>query len=210
MTLIIAEGKPPRTGREGQRGQPDKLTEELQTGIFAAIRSFQRPEIACRVAGCSTDVFYEALRTAEKAKRRIEKGDKRSTLTAYERKCMEFSIKFTEELAKAEARAIHGAVVPALNRQTRRKTTTKCIGQDDNNKPIMVTEETVYDDPPDTKNLIWWLTHFPGTPYQERSRVELTGADGGPIAIEFAARLEGIAGKIKGQDPIPAVSQEVE
>lgn len=212
MTLIVAEGKPPRTGREGQRGQPDKLSDDLQTAILAAIRSFQRPEIACRANGCSPKVFYAALTTAANAERRLDRGEvTKSKLTAYERKCMEFSAKLSEEIARAEARAIHGAVTPALSRQTRRKTTTKYVGQDAENRPIMVTEETVYDDPPDTKNLIWWLTHHPGTPYQDRTRLEVTGADGGPIEVQFAAQMAALKARIDaGQEPIPTTSQEIE
>jgi hypothetical protein len=210
MTMTVMPGKDPKH-KHGPGGRPDKLTPELQKDILAAVRSHQRPEVAVALAGCRIDVFYEALRTGARANERLQDGARLSDLSPYERKCAEFSEAYSRAESYSEAVGIRTVTSGATTAQVTEKTTTKCIGKDDDNQPIMVTETTVTRAPGDWRAMAWYLEHMPYSKYRGQQRIELTGADGGPIALEFAARLEAIAGVIQAaSEPIPTTSEEVE
>lgn len=205
MTLIIAEGKVPNE----KSGRPDKLTQDVQDKILAAVRNHQRIEVAAELAGCHRDTFYAALRTAARAEEKINKGTKPSKLTQYERKCVEFSATLLREMARSEADGILTITRAATQANVTETTKTKCLGMDDNGNPIMVTETTRTVAPGDWRAMAWYQEHRPHSPYRNKSQVEVTGANGGPLAIQFAAGLERLEALIKG-DPIQVESQEVE
>ena len=206
MTLtVMPSNKPPNE----KRGRPDKITDEVQEKILAAVRNHQRVEVAAELAGCSRETFYGALRAAAKAEEKLKKGAKLSSLTQYERKAMDFSASLLREMARSEADGILTITRAATTSNVTETTKTKCLGMDDNGQPIMVTETTRTVAPGDWRAMAWYQEHRPHSPYRSKQTVELTGADGGPIAIEFASRLEALEGRIKGQ-AIPVESEEVD
>jgi hypothetical protein len=188
-------------------GRPPRLTAEVKDIVLAAIRNHQRVEVAAELAGTDRGTFYGWLRVGADAKVFLSRGGSPQDLTEHQQMCLDLSREISLALAQAEAVAVRSIVNAGLQRQTRRKSVKKAMGLDEHNQPIYATDETVYDDPPDPKNVQWWLSRRLASVYQDRQALEVTGADGGPVALSFAQQLDEIAAKIKG-DAIPAASTE--
>lgn len=210
MTLIIAEGKAPKkmTPRKPHPGMPTKLTAEAEAQILAACRNHQDLNVAASLAGIEQETFHSWLREAAKANEFIAKGGNPSDLTSYQKKCRRLTQEIRRAMDQAHAIALKGVIDAGLKRQTTVVRKHRYVGKNDEGQPIFADEEQVTETPPDPTHLKWWLerTHKRYVPKQS---MEVTGADGGPVAIEYAARLEAIAAKIKS-DPIPVESEEVE
>lgn len=210
MTLIIAEGKAPKkmTRNKPGAGRPDKLTPEAEQQILAACRNHQPLDVAASLAGVDQATFTGWLREGAKAEQVLAKGGNLSDLTAYQKKCRKFSQDIRRAMDQAHAIALKGVVDAGLKRQTTVVRKHKYVGKNEDGNPIFADEEQVTETPPDPTHLKWWLERTQKR-YAPKSSVELTGADGGPLQIEFAARMEALDARIKGQ-PIPVESQETE
>lgn len=206
--LIVTDvGVPGRTGR------PTKLTDDVQERILAAARGHQRVEVAAELAGISRETFYNWLRLAAKAKEHLARGGKMTELTALDRRCMDFSEALRQALAQAEGLAVRNVINAGSRASVETKRTRRHVGLDENNQPIYAEEVTTTERPPDWRAEAWWLEHGPTVSgqYAGRQRVELTGAEGGPLAIEFATRMEALKRRIEGGSAaIAAESREVD
>lgn len=202
----MAEQAPPRPeapARRG-RGRPDALTPQAETAILAAVANHQRIEVAYELAGVKKSTFYGWLQMAAEARMYLERpGARRGDLTRHQRRCLDFSDTLTHAMASAEGYAVRDVVVagsrPIVERRQVVRKRERCVGLNSNGNPIMVTETTEDDvtvtRPPDWRARAFWLqTRVPAW----RQRHELTGPGGGPLEVEFTARLATLADTIRG------------
>jgi hypothetical protein len=186
-------GRPPTDLRRviAQRDTPggtvdvsvmDRVEETIRNGGF-------EKDAAARV-GVSVETLRRWVKTGIRL--RIALQDAKQTLadsTRHERDCLELAHRI--EVAEAEARTALMALGNKLARgnYTRTETVTK---RDANGNVLEVTEKTSVADP-DGGMVRWILQHRWPEDYA-RSRLELTGADGGPMVLE----AEPIADKLRG------------
>lgn len=189
-------------------GRPSLLTDEVANKVLAAARAHQRIEVAAEIAGVGRETLYGWLRQGARARDHLARGERPSALTPLERRCAEFTDDLMRALAFAEGTAVNSVVRAGSQPSVETKRTTRCVGLNDEGVPIYAEEVTTTERPPDWRAHTWWLERRV-TAYHLRQSVELTGADGGPIEIDFAARLEGVVQKIRAyQASIAVESQE--
>lgn len=192
----------PRKG-PGQPSKIDAIVSHRDDGtpitvfdrIVSALRVGQYFEHATAQAGVSKETAYGWLRLAGRLK--IEaKGQlvDVAAITAHEARCIEFS----DAVAEAESSWEAGALA-TLERLARggvkvTKTVTKRDGAGDGAKVLEVTttEEVLA---PNAQVIEWRLTRrFPGRYGQ---RVEITGADGGPLVMSVEDRTDALASQFE-------------
>lgn len=196
--------------RAGVGGRPSLLTDDVQQRILMAVRNHQRIEVAAELAGVSRSILYGWLSTGARAQIHLAGGGKRSELTALERRCADLSEAIGRAMAIAEGTAINGIIRAGTQPGVETKRTKRCVGLDDGGQPVYAEETTTTERPPDHRALTWWAERRVPA-YHLKQSLELTGADGGPLEIEFAVRLAGIEEKIrKHQAAIAAESREGE
>lgn len=182
---------PPRRGR----GRPDRLTDDVQERILAAVANHQRVEVAYELAGVAKGTFYGWLQTAARCRMELDRGSaKRGDLTALERRCLDFSDALTHAMAQAEGFALRDVINAGSRPLVEKRERTRCMGLDAGGVPIMVTETTVTTREPDWRARAWWLeSRVPAY----RRRQEVSGPGGGPIPVEMAVRLATLADTIR-------------
>lgn len=190
-------------------GRPAKLTAEVEERILAAIRTHQRIEVAAGLVGVGRSTLYGWLGVGARAKERLGKGAERSDLTAHESRCADFVDAVSEAMAMAEATAVHAVRVAGTRPSVETKTTRRCVGMEDG-EPVFAIETTTTERPPDARAAQWWLERRVPA-YRSRTGLEVTGAEGRPIEVEFAARMAALDARIKrGSAAIAADSREVD
>ncbi len=172
--------------------------------ILSALRAGAYFEHAAAQAGIPKETAYGWLRTAGRIKRdtRGKPTSELEGLTPHELRCCEFS----DSVAEAESSWEVGALA-TLERLARgglqiRKTVTKrgpAITLDADGTtvpgPILEQTETVETLAPNAQVLEWRLARrFPGRYGQ---RVEVTGADGGPLAVSLEERADQLVGHLE-------------
>ncbi len=173
-------------------GRPALLTDEVIDRILAAVKGHQRLEVAAEMGGVGRATLYGWLRAGARAKDHLANGGDPAALTVLERRCADLTASIENAMGLAEATAVHHIVRAGLRPSVETRRTTRCLGLVDG-QPVYVDEVTTTERAPDPRALQWWLERrVPG--YGQRT--ELTGANGGPVAIEFAARIEAVHAKI--------------
>lgn len=180
-------------------GRPSALTDETEAAILAAVRTHQRLPVAASLAGVAYSTVMKWRTQAIEARLFLEGGGRLAALTALDRRSMEFLTALELAEAQAEGRAVRGWLSAGLERQTERTTRQKFAGMDDKGQPIMVTEETVKDIPPNADLLIKWL----------QARVPAYKATAPPdVSIEVTVRAAALAERVRAA--IAVESSEVE
>lgn len=172
------------------KGQPPKLTPEVQQKIVDAIIGGNFIDVACGYAGVSKSSHYGWMDRARKELARLEADPK-----ARARKSEEPYLDYLEAIEgankRAEVRAV-GVVIKAAfgGTEVKSKTTTtrtpvRLNGQiqRDANGQVLHSEKIVEEStiaPPDIKAATWWLEHRAPERWG-RKRLEITGAEGGPV-----------------------------
>ena len=209
MTLIKAEGPAPKTigARPEWRGRPGTLTDEMIEEICRAVRNHQSFEVAASLAKIKRHNLYQWLSIAAAAEKKLAEGTPLSKLTEHQLKCLELADKLTFARDQATAIAVGSWLSAGIRPSITKKRVSRVVGLTDENEPIWATEETVTEGPPDWRAVQSWLG-VQRRGYNPTTKIEVTGADGGPIEIDFAARLNDVAAAIEAAQAIPAESTE--
>lgn len=190
-------------------GRPSKLTPETAEKILAAVRQFQRLDVAAGIAGVGRETLYGWLRIGIRTRNRLTTTAMPSNLTEHERRCADFLARVEEAHAFAEAAAVHSIKNGGLQPSIETKITHRCVGHHDG-EPVWVTETVTTEKPPDTRN-IQWLLERRNPAYRSKSRVEVTAENAPPVELTFAATLEDIHRTIsEGQKAIDPVGTAVD
>jgi len=157
--------------------------------IVASIEAGAPVRIAAREAGTTTETYAEWRRVAAAALIRCGGNDNDRSITAHERRCIAFS----DQVDEARARwAINQNRI--LERDAREgRTKTKTVEELDPRTGEVVSRTTTTEVlPPDAASIRWRLgINFPDE-YAPADRVEVSGADGGPVELSLAERASAL------------------
>lgn len=171
-------------------GRSTKLNPDTQEIIIEAISSGNYQETAAALAGIEERTFYNWMKRGENEAKRLEQNPRLRPQQS-EKIYLQFFQAVKKALASSEARdiavvdqAAQGGVLVA------KKTVTKRT----ESKNGAVTETTIEEEsylPPQWQAAAWRLERkFPDKfGKKDKSHVELTGRDGGPIQIDAKAEL---------------------
>lgn len=165
------------------------LLNETRTGLPA--------EIACQFAGVSLRSFRRWVQDGRTVLRRL--NDQPDTeLTDGETELAQFAT----DVSAAQAFWLRNAnVVMERSARQRRKTSTKVKTERRmvNGQPVDVEVErtvTTEDLPIELGPLMWRMSKLAPAQYGPVTRVELTGAEGGPLEVDIGARLDEVLSRI--------------
>jgi hypothetical protein len=173
--------KAPPAARRGP-GQPPALTYEVQDRIVNAVAAGNYIEAAAASAGISKQSVYEWQRIGARVKRREhaahDKGETPDKRTDHEHRCVAFSDAVDRAQADAEITDNLRLYRLAEGGATITKTVEKRDPAGNLLERTTTTEETL----PNPAVIMWRLERrFPDR--WGRRRLEVTGADGGPIEV---------------------------
>jgi hypothetical protein len=188
-------GRPsPIDAQAGTRDDGTPIT--VAEVITNALRTGSYFEQAAATAGVGKETGYGWLRTAGRLRIRA-RGKALSSLTprptAHERRCVAFSDSVAEAESSWEVTALAGLERLARGGITTTKTVTKRgpAAADGSPGPVLEVTTTVEQLAPSAQVLEWRLERrFPS---RYGRRVEVTGAEGGPIALSMEERAEALA-----------------
>lgn len=168
-------------------GRPTKIDQPLDYGagtttvserILGMLRQGNYLETAAAAAGVHKDTVYEWLKIGAAAATKLHRHEK---LTAHERRCWDFA----DAVGRAQSQAEVDDVV-ALDGLAQGRVRQVTVVKVNAEGVELERSERVELDGPDASVLQWRLERrFPDR--WGRKRLELTGADGGPIGVDLGA-----------------------
>lgn len=174
----------PRTGR------PPSLTPDVAATIVRYMRMGAYIETAAAAAGRSKVTLYEWMKTGARAR---EKGRR---VTAHEQACIDFLNAVDTALAESELEDV--SKIATLAQGGRQVTTVRekvqVVDGPNGSKIEQVVERTTNTETlaPSLAALTWRLERrFPDK--YGRQRIEVTGADGGPLEFTVEERASALA-----------------
>lgn len=183
MTKRKTNPKP--TGRP-THGRPGTLTQEVHDTIVTFVRAGNYIDAASALAGRPSRTVYDWLRIGARLE---ETGTQPAT--DYEQKCLAFSHAVRKAQAEAEAEDVLAIGQIASGGTT---TSSKTVEVKDANGRTIETRTTTDVAGPSLAALQWRLERrFPDR--WGRQRVEVTGADGGPVEVAVSP-VEKLAAKV--------------
>lgn len=194
-------------------GHVDTENVTVADTIVEALRAGNYLEAAAAMAGVHRDTVHTWLKTGAQAHADLHAGTRtRRQLTKLDKLCMEFSDAVAEAQDQAEGLDVGRLAQLAAGGITQEVVTEKQVlqGEGDQAK-LVVTERTVRKSTtlPDGDTLRWRLERrFPDR--WGRRRVELTGADGGPVEVDLVgqgvSQLLDLAGRMADpeEEAVPA------
>lgn len=176
--------------------------------IVDAVRAGAFVEEAAAAVGVRKDVLYDAQRTGARVEMALSAGARRADFTPKELACAEFSCAIGTAYAQATVEDVESTERLArgglLLKSVTKRTEVTAEGQ----PRVTTTEKTVHT-PPDGAMLRWRLGKRNESTWG-RERLELTGAEGGPIELTVSEKrarvLEGLAtlnSKLTEPEPQP-------
>lgn len=181
--------------------RPDGTPITVQDRICAALRAGSYRGEAFRSAGLNRDTGYGYLQTAARVKLRARGGPieaLRPKPSAHELRCLAFSDAVEEADASWEIGALATLERLARGGIPQIKTVTKRGPDQADGSPGPILEKTVTEEStlPSAQVLEWRLERkFPD---RYGRRVEITGAEGGPVALSIEERAADLAQVLDG------------
>lgn len=203
-------GRPPsltRVLRLDDDGNPVRIMD----AIVDAVRAGAFVEEAAASVGVGKHVLYDAQRTGARVEQALTAGARRADFTTKELACAEFSRAVGMAYAAATVEDVQSTDRLARGGLLLKSVTTR-TEQTAEGQPRTVTTVKQTHTPPDGAMLRWRLGKRNESTWG-RERLELTGAEGGPIELTVSEKrarvlegLEVLAGKLT--EPEPAATPE--
>lgn len=198
----MPDGRPPKLDQVLRTRRRDGATVDVTIAdhIIEAMRLGDYIESAAQSAGVDKRSVYEWMRVGADLSRRMhratERGIRAPKATAHEKRCLEFS----HAIAQA-TEEWHLATIGTLEQMARGgrtiQTTTEKRAIDATTGVETVVERTVRTEvlQPSIQAIEWRLRHRFPKRYSER--LEVTGAEGGPIELSIEERAAGLASQLR-------------
>lgn len=189
----------PRRKPRRTRGRPSAFTRERRNRILELIEAGNHLRTACNVAGVSHTTFYKWLNRGEDAREEAERtGQPPADAEAV-------YVEFVDAVSRARARAESKAVSVVQRAMVGGFILSEEPLQDANGDPVLSpsTGEVLYKrtySQPDGRLALQYLERSrPGEwGRQPTSRVEVTGAEGGPVQVEQSVVIASLAERVAG------------